>query len=93
MDLGFFDAFPSLETQRLLLRDMNEGDAPALFEVFADAEVTRFYNVDTMIDVAPACAIIAQMRARFGGRLGIRWAIVDRTDWPLDREHRFQRHQ
>jgi ribosomal-protein-alanine N-acetyltransferase len=83
MDLSFFDAFPALETARLLLRELNAGDGQALFAVFADDEVTRFYNVDTMDDVAPAQTIIARMRSRYTERVGIRWAIVDKADGRL----------
>jgi ribosomal-protein-alanine N-acetyltransferase len=78
MTLDFFDRFPELQTQRLLLREIQLEDAPALFEIFSDPEVTRFYDVETMVDVAPAVRIVAQVRARFADRTGVRWAITER---------------
>ena len=33
-----------IETERLLLREMNEDDAPALYKVLADAEIMQHYS-------------------------------------------------
>ena len=78
MDLAFFDRFPVLETERLQMRELLDEDAPALFEVLRDEEVTRYYDVDTMAGVAAAVEVIAEMRKRYVDRVGIRWALVEK---------------
>ena len=83
MDLSFFDGFPVLRTQRLLLRELQPQDASAVFGVFSDAAVTRFYDVETMLDTAPAARFIAHMRARFAERAGVRWAIIEQASGQL----------
>lgn len=83
MNFAFFDRFPVLETERLQMRELVDEDAPALFEVFRDDEVTRYYDVETMAGVAPAAEIIAEMRRRYVDRAGIRWALVDKENASL----------
>lgn len=80
MNLAFFDRFPALETERLQMRELRDEDAPAVFEVFRDDEVTRYYDVETMADVAPAAAFVSEMRQRYVDRAGIRWALVDKRN-------------
>ena len=48
------DEFPVLETERLLLREFQPGDAPAVFDIFSRDEVTRYNNLETMHSIAPA---------------------------------------
>jgi ribosomal-protein-alanine N-acetyltransferase len=76
---GVFERFPALATDRLHLRELCPEDAPSLFEVFRDDEVTRYYDVETMTEVAPAAALVAFLQQRFASRVGIRWAIVERA--------------
>src|SRR4051812_11127295 len=64
VNLEFFDVFPVLTSERLLLRELCEDDAAALFEVLRDDEVTRYYDVETMTDVTAAAALIEHMRQR-----------------------------
>ena len=78
MNLAFFDRFPVLETERLQMRELLDEDAPALFEVLRDEEVTLYYDVDTMAGVWAAAEVIAEMRKRYVDRVGIRWALIDK---------------
>jgi [ribosomal protein S5]-alanine N-acetyltransferase len=78
VNLSLFEQFPVLETERLRLRELVDDDAPQVFELFRHDEVTRYYDVETMTDVAPAQALITFMVQRYGSRAGIRWAIEDR---------------
>ncbi len=48
----------TLRTQRLLLRPLDAGDAPALLRLYADAEVTRDYEVVTMTRLEQAEALL-----------------------------------
>lgn len=80
MNESFFDAFPLVETERLHLRELADDDAAAVYAVFRDEDVVRFYDCAAMTAVDEARDFIVRMRARFTGRTGIRWAIVDKSD-------------
>jgi ribosomal-protein-alanine N-acetyltransferase len=45
-----FAAVPTLSTPRLTLRQIRTEDAAAVFGLFGDAEVTRYYDLDTFTD-------------------------------------------
>jgi [ribosomal protein S5]-alanine N-acetyltransferase len=78
-----FEQFPAIETDRLQLRELLDDDAPALFEVFRDEEVTRYYDIDAMVAVASAAVFIANMRQRYGSGMGIRWALESKSERTL----------
>ena len=80
VNLECFDVFPVLETERLLLRELAAEDTPALFEIFRDHEVMRYYDVEPMTDIGAAGDLIAEMRQRHTDRRGIRWAITDKVE-------------
>jgi len=40
--------FPNIATKRLRLREITEADIPALFALFGNDEVTKYYNCDTL---------------------------------------------
>jgi [ribosomal protein S5]-alanine N-acetyltransferase len=80
VNLECFDLFPVLETERLLLRELLAEDTSALFEVFRDHEVMRYYDVEPMTDIGAAGDLIREMRQRYTDRRGIRWAITDKVE-------------
>ncbi|HVT10828.1 MAG TPA: GNAT family N-acetyltransferase [Fimbriimonadaceae bacterium] len=67
--------FPELETERLRLRQPTRADADAVFRIFSDPEVLRYYNVDFMTRRDEAIAIIESRRRRYEMGYGIRWGI------------------
>jgi ribosomal-protein-alanine N-acetyltransferase len=79
VNFEFFDRFPELETERLRLRELANEDAPSLFEMFRDDDVTRYYDVETMTEVTAAAEVITRMQRRYVDRIGVRWAVVDKT--------------
>ena len=68
--------FPRLGTQNLLLRDLVPGDAKALFRIFSDSQVTRYYDLDTFRTIAEARELIGRFTSRFLNQVGIRWGIA-----------------
>ncbi len=80
VNLSLFDEFPTLATERLRLRQLVATDAEAIFALFGREEVTRFYDTETMTDLASARTFIAFMRQRYASRAGIRWALENKTD-------------
>lgn len=71
----FSRGLPSLETDRLRLRQLGRADAPALFEIFSDPEVTEFWSSDPLPDIDGAYALLEGIdEARAGGSL-FQWGI------------------
>lgn len=73
--------FPRLETSRLILRELLPADAPALFEIYSDAEAMRWFGADPLTELQQAEGLIdtfsnwRQMSAP-----GTRWGIRRKSD-------------
>ncbi len=77
MDALFdFEAFPQLETNRLILREILPGDAGALLHIFGDDEVTRYFGMTTFTSIEQAQQLIKGMTERFKNKVRIRWGIT-----------------
>ena len=79
---GLFDfaGFPTLETERLILREIAPADAEALFRIRGDYEVTK-YNIGAAYDrLDQAVDLIAAMAQAFREEKEIRWGITLKTD-------------
>jgi ribosomal-protein-alanine N-acetyltransferase len=70
-----FQVFPLLETERLLLRQLVEADAPALFEYFRDPEYTQFVSFDMHTSVDQTRGFITLMSNMYQQKDSIRWGI------------------
>jgi ribosomal-protein-alanine N-acetyltransferase len=68
-------SFPILETSRLHLTEVTASDSHAVFELFADENVVRFYAVACLVELAQAEQLIQLWRTRFESGLGIRWGV------------------
>lgn len=67
--------FPALETSRLNLTALRKDDTNAIFELFSDPAVVKYYDLDAFSDLSQATKLIALFESRFDDNLGIRWAI------------------
>jgi ribosomal-protein-alanine N-acetyltransferase len=67
-----------LETERYRLDRLQASDAEALFAHFADAEVTRYLDIDPLTDVAQAHGIVEWVERITTAGTGGRWAIRPR---------------
>ena len=88
-------SLPTLETERLLLRQIVESDAEGLHAAYGDAEAMRFWDFPPTRAVAETAALIKG--ARSGGlvRHGV-WAILKRTGpfvGMINYHHREARHR
>ena len=68
--------FPDLVTTNLQLREMNQADAPAVFRIFSDDEVTRHYDFDTFTNIDQAAELIDRQARRLENGEAIRWGIT-----------------
>lgn len=71
-----FQSFPTLETERLILRETTDADAPALFELYRDPEMSRFISFSTHTSIDDTRAFLGWMANAFKQRDSIRWGIV-----------------
>lgn len=75
-----FSEFPVLETERLRLRMIRPADITAVFEIFGDENVTRYYGLETYTSIDQAAERIAIYRQNFAKRRSIRWGITSKED-------------
>jgi ribosomal-protein-alanine N-acetyltransferase len=78
-----FKTFPHLYTPRLVLRQIRLSDAPAVFDLLADAEVARYYDADPFTHITQANQLVEFWASAFGRRQVIRWGIARRGDGRL----------
>lgn len=80
--LAALDDFPTLQGPRVRLRGPREDDrdAAALFALFGNDEVMRYWSRPPMQDIAEVHALIGQMRAGMAERNLINWVIADNDD-------------
>ena len=71
------DAFPSLSTKRLQLREIVASDAPALLAIHGDREAMKWFGTDPLADLEAAERVIAGFaNLRQQPSPGVRWGIV-----------------
>ena len=71
---------PTLDGERVRLRWLTERDVPALFAVFGDPAVTRYWSTPALPDEAAAAGLLADIHARFHARTSFQWGIARRDD-------------
>ncbi|MDX1930714.1 MAG: GNAT family protein [Pirellulaceae bacterium] len=74
-----FDSFPTLETERLLLRRITKEDAEALFALRTNPDIIRYLDRDRDKDVAAVMNLIEVMDSSFTSGDGINWGITVRS--------------
>jgi [ribosomal protein S5]-alanine N-acetyltransferase len=72
------DRLPTLETPRLRLRWLTPDDVPALFAVFGDPTVCRYWSRPALPDLAAAAALQAEIATSFADRSLFQWGIARR---------------
>jgi RimJ/RimL family protein N-acetyltransferase len=83
MLLADADRLPTLATDRLLLRWLVPADAPALFAIFGDPEVCRYWSRPPLDDLAGAEALQREIAALFAARTLLQWGVVERATGAL----------
>ena len=67
-----------IETERLLLRDLEPSDEDALAAIFADEELMRFIGAGGVLDRDVAARMIEREREHYAERGWGQWATVER---------------
>lgn len=74
---------PILSTERLTLRPIAAGDGPALFAIFSDPEVVRYWSRGVWTDMAQAEEMIAAAARDVADGSGLRYGIEIRATGEL----------
>ncbi|GAA4860063.1 GNAT family N-acetyltransferase [Luteimonas vadosa] len=72
--------FPRLEGPRVRLRGPRDQDTDALFAVFSDPRVMRYWSRSAMATPSEAAALIVEIGERFEQRETINWVVADLQD-------------
>ncbi|MGE7624971.1 GNAT family N-acetyltransferase [Viridibacillus sp. NPDC096237] len=67
--------FPILETERLILREITVDDTPAIFDLFSNNDVTRYYGMDSFTTTNQAKQLVEVFAKNYKENRGIRWGI------------------
>ncbi|EPH34447.1 N-acetyltransferase [Acinetobacter gyllenbergii] len=68
-----------LETERLILNSLDLEDAAFVLEIFSNAQVLEFYDLDAFSEIEQAEALIHRMHHRYHSASGFRYAIRLKT--------------
>lgn len=69
------DAFPVLETERLILRQVTKNDANSLLTYLSDIDVMKYVGLEPFKSIDDALDEIAWYKSIFEKGTGIRWGI------------------
>ncbi|MGG6310822.1 GNAT family N-acetyltransferase [Paenibacillus macerans] len=72
--------FPQLETERFILRKLTSDDAEDLFRYFSNDEVTKYYDLERLVELKQAEELIQNWNSRYLERRGFRWAITVKSE-------------
>src|SRR5690349_8141202 len=75
-----FAVFPSLQTERLILREIVASDTEAVFHIRGDYEVTRYNTGLPYERMDQAGDLIAAMEAAYEDQSEIRWGITLKSE-------------
>lgn len=67
--------FPILETERLLLREIIEKDADAIYQCFSNEEVMKYYGQTVFTELKQAQTMIEFFASHYKERKSVRWGI------------------
>ncbi|MFC4321241.1 GNAT family N-acetyltransferase [Litchfieldia salsa] len=67
--------FPTLETERLILREISKDDVKGVYSCFSNELVTRFYGQETLESMEQAEAFVDFFAKSYKEKRGIRWGI------------------
>jgi [ribosomal protein S5]-alanine N-acetyltransferase len=69
------DCLPTLDAGGVRLRWLTEADVPALFAIFGDPQVTRYWGFDVLPDLAAAAALLADIHRQFHAGTLLQWGV------------------
>lgn len=76
--------FPTIESRRLILREIVASDAPALLAIHGDKDAMRWFGADPLKELVQAEKLIETFASwRLMPNPGVRWGLEDRASGAL----------
>jgi ribosomal-protein-alanine N-acetyltransferase len=72
--------FPTLESERLVLREITAADADELFNIFSDEETMQYWSCRPYTSIVQAHKLIESLTETTRQEMGIHWAITLRGE-------------
>ena len=69
-------SLPTLQGQRVKIRWLNDADLPALFKIFSDSEVTRYWSSPPFQQRDDAGKLLDDIRSLFQSRTLFQWGVA-----------------
>jgi [ribosomal protein S5]-alanine N-acetyltransferase len=77
------DTLPTLDAPRVRLRWLAAGDVDALFDVFSDETMMRYWSSPAMKERAEAEALLLRIHKQFADKSGFQWGVERKDDGRL----------
>ncbi len=77
------DRLPTLDAPRVRLRWLTADDIDALFAVFSDREMMRYWSTPAMKDRAEADVLLTRIHDFFRAKSGFQWGVERKADGRL----------
>ena len=71
---------PTLEAERVRLRELTDDDVDALFSIFSNSQVMRYWSTAPYTDRDQAVALLAEIRENFTRRVYLKWGVALKED-------------
>jgi [ribosomal protein S5]-alanine N-acetyltransferase len=75
-----WEQIPTLLGDRICLRAVSSNDVDALYTIFSDPKVMRYWSTPPLADRADAVALVDEIRDGFQQRSTIKWGIAQVSD-------------
>jgi RimJ/RimL family protein N-acetyltransferase len=74
------ERLPTIDAPRVRLRWLTEQDVDALYAVFSDRQMMRYWSTPAMTDRSEAAALITRIHDHFRDKWGFQWGIERKED-------------
>ena len=71
---------PTINAARVKLRPITNEDVEALFSIFSNVEVMRYWSTPPLPDRKAAVAMVNEIHDAFARQVMLKWAVARRTD-------------
>lgn len=73
------ERLPTIDTERLRLRWLTAEDVPALYDIFGDPDVCRYWSRPAMTNIEQAATLVHEIQDHFTRRTLFQWGVAERV--------------
>ena len=73
------ETLPTITADRIALRPLDEGDVRALFAIFSEPDVMRYWSSPPLEDISEASTLLAHIQDGFRRRALFQWGVARRA--------------